>query len=48
MNPFKTIKSICIRRYYTYITSVDIGEKKQCVSVKETNRFMLYKEIMSV
>jgi hypothetical protein len=48
MNPFKTIKSIYIRSLYTYITSIDIGEKKQRVSLRETNRFMLYEEMMCV
>jgi hypothetical protein len=46
--PFKTIKSIYSRPLYTYITSVDTGEEKQRVSVRETNRFTLYKETVSV
>lgn len=48
INPFKTIKSICSGPLYTYIISVDIGDKKRSVSVTETNLFMLYKEMVSV
>jgi len=30
INPFETIKSIYSRPLYTYITSIDIGEKTAC------------------